>query len=627
MCGIAGFYGNGNENTLLKMAECLKHRGPDSRGYFFDENLKIGLAHTRLSIIDLARGTQPIFSEDGKKAIVFNGEIYNFLKLKKKLENTHKFKTNTDTEVILHLYEDLGEDCLKKLEGMFSFAIFDKTKNSLFLARGRFGEKPLYYNFNSGGFIFGSELKALLIHADIKKELDFLSLAKFLTYDYIPSPNVIFQNIFKLEPGNYLVFSPNEPLIKKQYWDIGFLKQKNENFKDAFTALEEKLNNSVRERLVSEVPLGIFLSGGIDSSTIAYFAAKNSSAKIKTFSIGFDDKSFDESRFARQVAEFLKTEHYEKIFSGKDALDALPQIARFMDEPFSDPSILPTYLLSKFAREYVAVALGGDGGDELFLGYPMFQAEFPAAIYSKIPKIIRGKTIEPFIRGLPVSLNNLSFDFLLKAFINGADYPPHLRHQIWICGFLPDEINKIFTGCVLNEIKKQTGDLFEDLNYLYNKNKNTSRFEKINYLYLKQYLADDILVKTDRAAMFNSLETRSPFLDTELAEFIFSLPYNFKLRGFKTKYIFKKLMESKLPKNIVWRKKKGFGIPVSRWLKSELKNLMLDILDERRIKKGGIFNPEYVKALIIEHLENKKDNRKKLWPLIVFELWKERWYK
>lgn len=632
MCGIVGFLGKGSKETLKKMADSLKHRGPDSSGFFYDEKNEAGLAHTRLSIIDVSGGSQPIFSEDGSKAIIFNGEIYNFCGLKKELKSRHKFKTNSDTEVILHLYEDLGEKCLEKLEGMFSFAVWDAKEKTLFLARDRFGEKPLYYFFYGGSFVFSSEIKALLCHHAVKKELDFLSLAKFLTYEYVPSPNTIFKNIFKLEPGNFLRFKSGELLIKKQYWDIDLYENSNISFKEAKEKLEEKINRAVSERLISEVPLGVFLSGGIDSSTIAYFASKNSAKKIKTFSIGFRDKSFDESKFGNRVSEFLGTEHYLKIFGEKELLENLPRISSFLDEPFADPSILPTYLLSKFAREYVTVALGGDGGDELFLGYPMFQADKAVYLYSKIPRLARRKIIEPFINSLPDKTHNLPLTFLMKSFVRGVDCPRGLRHQIWISGYHPKEHYDILSETAKEEVYKSAVPIFDwcGMNFfetkdLYNKNKSVRRSSKINYLYLKQYLADDILVKMDRAAMAASLETRSPFLDSALAQFIFSLPYNFKVRGIKTKYILKKLMEDKLPYDIVWRKKKGFGIPVAYWLKNDLKNFMLETLNPRKLKKEGIFNSEKVGILINEHLKGRRDNRKKLWPLICFEMWKEKW--
>lgn len=640
MCGIAGFLGKGNKETLIKMADSLHHRGPDSAGFFYDENLTIGLCHTRLSIIDIAGGNQPIYSEDGKKAVIFNGEIYNFSALKKDLEHRHDFKTNSDTEVILHLYEDLGAGCLGKLEGMFSFAIYDNEKEELFLARDRFGEKPLYFTFQNGVFIFGSELKAVLCHSAAKKELDFLSLSKFLTYEYVPSPNTIFKNIFKLEPGHFLIINKKGDLIKKQYFDVYDLKNKQNadiSFQEALNLFEHKLENAVKMRLVSDAPLGVFLSGGIDSSGVAYFASKNSSSKIKTFSIGFNNKSFDESKHAIQVSEFLKTEHRIRVFSEKEIRSVLPKVFKNLDEPFADPSVLPTYLLSKFAREYVTVALGGDGGDELLLGYPMFQADFPRTVYSKIPKILRKRVLEPALNLLPVSANNLSPVFLAKTFARGIDCPARFQHQVWISGFEPYENLEIFTENAAREVQKNIfnrniagltnwcGFVFEDLNELYRQNNFNSDKEKINYLYLKQYLTDDILLKVDRAAMLASLETRSPFLDTDLAEFIISLPYNFKLRGFKTKYIFKKMMERKIPKEIVWRKKKGFGIPLTRWLQNDLKDLMREELNPKKIKIEGIFNSEKVEMFMNEHLSGKRDNRKKLWPLIVFEMWKKNW--
>jgi len=436
MCGIAGFVGQGNEEILKKMTGSLERRGPDSEGFFIKDGIYFG--HRRLSIIDLATGHQPIFNEDKTISIIFNGEIYNFKDLRKQLEKRgHKFYTQSDTEVIVHLYEDKGEDFLKELNGMVALALWDDKKEKLILARDRLGEKPLYYSFLGGKLIFASELKAILVHPQIKRELDFYSLAKYLNYEYIPFPQTIFKNIYKLGPGEYLIYQKGI-LEKKKYWDIGFnskLKNRdsiygsegeeenevlfaNQNSKlleeEAMKGLEEHLERSVKMRLVSDVPLGIWLSGGIDSTAIAYYAQKNSPTPIKTFSIGFTDLSFDESKYARQAAEFLKTDHYEKVLTPRDCLDLIPQIFEFLDEPLADASIVPTYLLSKFTREKVKVALGGDGGDELFMGYPTFQAHQLAKIYQKLPYFLRKNLITPIVNHLPVSFNDFSFDFRLK---------------------------------------------------------------------------------------------------------------------------------------------------------------------------------------------------------------------
>lgn len=621
MCGITGFIGQGDERILMRMTRALEHRGPDDEGFFIKDGVFLG--HRRLSIIDIATGHQPIYNEDKTVYTISNGEIYNFQELKKELiKKGHQFYTNSDTEVIVHLYEDRGENFLKELNGMFALALWDRKKEKLILARDRLGQKPLYYALLSKNLIFASELKAILVHPQIKKELDFYSLAKYLNYEYIPVPHTIFKNIQKLEPGEYLVYQ-REKIEKKRYWDIKFSSKL--PGRDLLELLDQHLERSVKMRLVSDVPLGIWLSGGIDSTAIAYYAQKNSPTPIKTFSIGFAESSFDESKYARQAANFLKTEHYEKVFSPKDCLDLIPRIIEFLDEPLADASIVPTYLLSKFTREKVKVALGGDGGDELFMGYPTFQAHQLAKVYEKIPYFLKNSLIAPIINHLPTSFGNISFDFKLKRFISGFKYQPEIRNQIWLGSFLPEAIEKLITPRIYQEIKSK--NIFEDIgNYLKILNDEPLK-NRLIYLYLKNYLQEDILVKTDRASMAVGLEVRAPLLDYKLVEFVNSIPAELKLRGLTTKYLFKKLMEKKIPKEIVWRPKKGFGIPIAFWIKKELKDFTLELFNQAKIKREGIFNYSYINQLLKEHFSGKKDHRKLLWTLMVLEMWLEKWGK
>jgi len=624
MCGLAGYFGKGNEEILKKMTCSLEHRGPDDRGFYVDEHL--GLGHQRLSIIDLKTGHQPVFNEDKTIVLIFNGEIYNFKELQKELINKgHKFYTQTDTEVIVHLYEENNSNFLNRLNGMFALALWDKRNKKLILARDRLGQKPLYYSLNSRTLIFGSELKALLNHPDVEKKLDYESLAKYLIYEYVPAPHSIFKNIYKLGPGEYLTYQNNKIKIRK-YWNIEFnLKSKNQNFKLALKELNRKFEEAIKIRLISDVPLGVFLSGGIDSSTIAYYAQKNSSQKIKTFSIGFTDESFNESKYARQVSKFLGTEHHENILKPKNCLELIPQITDFLDEPLADASIVPTYLLSKFTKEKVTVALSGDGGDELLMGYPTFQAHKLAEFYQKIPLFIRNKGINPFINNLPASFNNISFDFKLKKFISGFNYIPEVRNQIWLGSFNPKQLKNLLAPQIYQEI--QSNNHFEDINNYLKIIKEEQLENRLIYLYLKNYLQDDILAKTDRASMANSLEVRAPFLDYNLVEFINSLPSDYKLRGWQTKYILKELMKNKLPKNIIYRSKKGFGIPIAKWIRNELKDFVLELFEEKKIKNQGIFNYIYIKQLLKEHFSGQKDNRKLLWTLMIFQMWLEKWGK
>ncbi|MCF7835507.1 MAG: asparagine synthase (glutamine-hydrolyzing) [Candidatus Marinimicrobia bacterium] len=619
MCGITGFTGKQYEGVIANMNGALTHRGPDDEGFFVCDDVSLGMR--RLSIIDVGGGQQPVFNEHKSVVVVFNGEIYNFSEIKKRLlKNGHKFATNSDTEVIAHLYEEKGEGFVEFLNGMFAIALWDKKKKKLILTRDRLGEKPLYYFLKNKEIIFGSELKALFEHPSFIKDLDLQSLSKYLIYEYVPSPHTIFKNVYKLGPGEILIFSRGEFSVGK-YWDAKFNAGSSSDFKKDLTNLGEKINSAVKSRMVSDVPLGVFLSGGLDSSIISYYAQKNSKEKIKTFSIGFSDKSFDESEYARQVANFLGTDHYEKILTSKDCLDLIPQISDFLDEPMADASIVPTFLLSKLTKEKVTVALSGDGGDELFMGYPTFQAQKLAKIYEKIPTSLRSKMIEPVIRKLPTSLNNISFDFKLKKFISGLGYIGGYRNQIWLGSFFPNELKQI-----LSQDAFENFNYFEDIDNHLENVRQESLENKLIYLYLKNYLQDDILVKTDRASMATSLESRAPLLDHDLVEFVNSLSHEYKLHGWKTKYILKELMKDKLPKNIVCRKKKGFGIPVAKWIRDDLKDFTLDLFEEDKIKEQGIFNYSFIKQLLDEHFSGKKDNRKKLWTLMIFQMWYKRWF-
>lgn len=623
MCGIAGFVGAGDEAVLRKMTDCLKERGPDDQGFFVQDG--IGLGHRRLSIIDISGGQQPIYNEDKTIVVVFNGEIYNFQKLRAELASQgHRFYTKTDTEALVHLYEESGEEFLKKLNGMFALALWDTKRRKLILARDRLGEKPLHYIVLGQTIIFGSEIKAILEHPLIKREIDFFALAKYLLYEFVPAPQTIFKNIYKLEPGEYAVYE-NNSLRKSKYWEVSFspLPIGKLSEREIIETLEAEMERAVKERLVADVPLGVWLSGGIDSTTIAYFAQKNSSRPIKTFSIGFGEPSFDETKYAREAASFLGTEHYERIIEAQDCLELIPQITDFLDEPLADGSIVPTFLLAKFTRENVKVTLGGDGGDELFMGYPTFQAHSLAKTYEKLPLFLRNKIIAPLANRLPASLSNISFDFKLKRFISGFEYPPEIRNQIWLGSFRPDELKNIFTTDIYQGFSSR--DIFEDITKHADGLAGEPLENRLIYLYLKHYLQDDILVKTDRASMAVGLETRAPFLDHQFVELVNSLPADLKLKGWTTKYIFKKMMAGKLPPNIVYRPKKGFGMPIGRWLREDLRELAKQLFAPDKIAKEGIFNPVFITQLLNEHLSGKKDNRKPLWTLMVFEMWLGKW--
>lgn len=621
MCVIAGFVGRGNHNDLKKMIASIKHRGPDDESIFVNDN--VGFAHARLSILDLTpAGRQPMFNKGKNIAIVFNGEIYNFQELKKPLiDKGYQFQSKTDTEVIINLYEELGEKCFEKLNGMFAFAIYDFRKNKLILARDRMGKKPLYWSIFDNTFIFGSELKALLAHHLFSKEIDLESVNKYFSYEYVLTPHTIFKNVHKLEPATYLVYQDGK-IKKEKFWRPDFTTHYID-LNDALSGLDKKIEESVKIRLISDVPLGIFLSGGLDSSTISYYAQKNSKEKIKTFSIGFKEKSFDESIYARQISDFLGTEHYHHTFTPKDALNLIPKISEIIDEPLADDSIIPTFLLSNFTRQRVTVALGGDGGDELFAGYQTFQAQKLADIYKRIPLSIRKNMIEKIISRLPVSDKYFSIDFKLKKFIEGFYGEKKYTHQRWLGNFSKQEKSQLFNKETWHKLEAKNE--FDDIDS-YIEEINTLDFNnQMLYLYMRTYMMDRVLTKVDRASMFASLEVRAPFLDFNVVDFVNSLPYEYKIKGLTTKYILKKLMQDKLPKNIVFRSKQGFGLPIGFWLRNDLKDFCNEILSRDNINISGLFHFDYIEKLKQEHFSGKKDNRKKLWSLLIFQLWHEKW--
>ncbi len=616
MCGICGIINKKEKidsQLLEKINNTMVHRGPDEEGYFIKEN--IGLGMRRLSIIDLETGKQPISNEDKTVWVIFNGEIYNYVELRKELiKKGHKFSTKTDTEVIVHLYEEKKENFPEYLNGMFAIALWDNKEKKLILTRDRAGEKPLYYGDLNNFFIFASELKAILSHPQIVKEIDLKSLNLYLTLEYVPSPWCIIKGIKKLPPGHTLVLKENKIRIFP-YWKIKREIRKGIKLGEAIEILEDLISESVRIRLRSDVPLGIFLSGGIDSSTITYFAKKYIQ-DVKTFNIAFTEKSFDESFYAKKTAKFLDTEHYEEIFDEGKMLNVLPEVFEFLDEPLGDVSILPTYLLSKFTRNFVKVALGGDGGDELFGGYPTYFAHKISQIYKLLPSFVRNFT--KFIGNkLPVSHANFSFDFKVKKFLEGAEENGWKKHIYWMGSFNFEDKEKLFKKDILEDAKIEFEEFIEKTVGFY---PGQDIQDYLNFDF-KTYLSEDVLFKVDRASMGVSLEVRAPFLDHKLIEFVQSLPERFKVEGWKTKIILKKLMRGKIPDKIIKRGKKGFGIPVAKWIRGKLNSLFREVL----LSDNEFFSTSYIGNLIKEHEEKIKDHRKKLWTLFVFIKWKQKY--
>jgi len=622
MCGITGWINLTNttddhtEAVLHSMCETILHRGPDSEGIWMDDTVALGMR--RLSIIDLKTGDQPVFSGDGSVVAMQNGELYNYREVRVELEKKgHRFTTKTDTEIIPHLYQEYGEDFVDHINGMFAIALWDSRLKKLILARDRFGEKPLYYGVFDNKLIYASEPKALLAHPSVKPELDLDALRHYLSYDYVPAPRSIYKGISKL-PAAHVLTVENGDVKTRRYWDLDWTQSESGPLDERASELRDLLSDAVRMRLVSDVPLGILLSGGIDSSTVAAFATQHATERVKTFSIGFEEDSFDESKYARQVARHLDTEHYEDKLSAATAGDLISEIGKWLDEPMSDGSLIPTYLLARFVRKHVTVALGGDGGDELFAGYPMYYAHQVTRNYLKVPGFLRSGLIEPVVNALPVSTKNMSFDYKAKRFVRGANLEPVERHHTWFGSFAAADHERVLTRDVLDH---SSGDIYADARELLAGSNAHDEIEQMQQLDISYYLAEDILSKVDRAAMAVSLETRAPFLDPRVGRFAASIPVDYKLRGSKGKYILKKAVGPLLPAAILNRSKKGFGIPIAAWLKGRLNPLMHDLLDEKRVHKQGLFNASYVSQIIVEHERGDASHHKQLWTLLVFQLW------
>jgi asparagine synthase (glutamine-hydrolysing) len=616
MCGIVGFIGQGTIQNLENMVAKIRHRGPDEQGIFY--RAPVALGHARLAILDLAGGQQPMSNEAGDLTVVFNGEIYNFQELRGDLEKRgYKFKTNSDTEVILHSYAAYGENCLKYFNGMFAFALWDDRNRQLFLARDRVGKKPLYWTYQKNNFVFASELKALQVYPYLDFVVDREQLKKYFFYDYIPCPHTPWQRVFKLEPAQYLIFK-NGQVKTGRYWQPSFGRCEALSFNEALARFDQLLLESVKYRLISDVPLGIFLSGGIDSSTVAWYASQAADKRIKTFSVDFKEKTFGEGQYAGRVAKLIGSDHREATLSVNEALELVPKLGRHLDEPLADASLVPTYLLSDFTRKYVTVALGGDGADELFCGYQTFLAERFYQFYRQAPAVFK-KMAVAFSRSLPVSHKYFGLDFKLNKFLQAA--PESLiRHQNWLSSFSLEDIN-LLTG------EPGAGDkVLWDI-YDFEREAPPDRWSKIIAFYQRFYMQERVLVKVDRASMLAALEVRAPFLDWRLVNFVNSLPLNYKFRGLTTKYLLKQLMRNRLPAEIVNRPKKGFALPLAEWFTGPLKEMFADLASKDNIEKSGILRYDYVASLLENHLTKRENNGQKLWSILMFLFWQESYVK
>jgi len=643
MCGICGIVDLHSQDvgrdTLSQMCSLMAHRGRDDSGIVMmrgqryveikpstqspsESGFEVGLGHRRLSIIDLSDiAHQPMSNEDETIWIVFNGEIYNFQEIKYPLEKKgHLFKSRSDTEVILHAYEEWGVECLDHFRGMFAFAIWDSKQRQLFVARDRLGKKPLVYLHQSGRFAFASEIKALLQIPGFERKVNGTAIHHYLTYQYVPSPDTIFEGVKKLPPAHYLLYDRNDNIRIERYWKLNF----NQSFQ-AYSDIQEledrvraELEESVKLRLISDVPLGAFLSGGVDSSLIVGMMAKMSRKPVKTFSIGFEEKDFDELSYARLVSNHFSTEHHEFIVK-PNAIEILPKLVWHYNEPFADSSAIPTYYVAKMTKDYVKVVLTGDAGDENFAGYPRYLRSKYVSWFTRLPEKVRRSLLPAFLRILSQSpwrrktLNRLANFTEMLSSHQGRNY----AEQIKI--FNQKEKDDVFSEDFSRQVKGT-----DPLDYLIKKYEEVDTddlLEKLLYLDMVTYLPEDLLVKMDIATMANSLEARVPFLDHKFMELVAGIPSHLKLKGTKSKFILKTAFKDFLPDAVFKRKKMGFGVPVSRWFRTELKDYVYEILLDPRTLNRGYFRREGIERLLNEHIAARYDHSSKIWSLLFLEIW------
>ncbi len=615
MCGICGVFNlqSGepvSRDLIAQMTDLISHRGPDESGMYL--NGPVGLGSTRLSIIDLSNGHQPMSNETGDVWIVFNGEIWNYKALRKEfLEKGHRFRTNSDTETIIHAYEEYGVDCIAHLHGMFGLAIWDVTRRRLLLARDRVGKKPLYYTRVDGNLVFASEIKSLLCHPQVKRRADVQALADFLSVRYVPGPATLFANISKVLPGHLILFENGE--IKEHcYWDFTFGKTEDHPVEDYIQGIRQHINRAVEERLMADVPLGAMLSGGVDSSIITGIMSQLMNEPVKTFAVGFDVPGYSELPYARLVAQHFGTEHHDLIVKCSDLSAYWPLLTWHRDEPVSEPSDIGVYLVSKLAKQYVKVVLSGEGGDELFAGYPKYIVDWLARYYQILPAPMRDQLISPLLERLPYNMRKL------KMTARALSQPAPERWMNWFGVFNGQLKTNLLSASTKASVDNDSSQAFR--RWL---EKNPQRDDLSSMLYLdtKIWLPDNLLMKGDKMTMAASLESRIPLLDYKLIEFAASIPSHIKVKPFKTKYLLKRAYADFLPESILTRKKMGFNVPISNWFRGEQRNLITRLLLSERARSRGFLSNEFVASLLSDHLEGRTQYGNQLFILASLELW------
>ncbi len=638
MCGIAGYARAWSSpsrledmDVLRSMTEALRHRGPDADGYAMTD--RVALGHRRLSVIDIVGGPQPMCDEQRGLSLVYNGEIYNYLELNGELRSLgFEARTRSDTETVLLAYAAWGEKCVERFNGMFSFVIHDASRRRLFGARDRMGQKPLYYVHDGSFFAFASEPKSLLRHPQVKREMDLETAARFLLFEHVPAPHAIYRGMNKLPAGHRFVVDLNEGgLSIDAYWELPNRPDETISPRDRHSEqywverIRTALTAAIKRRLIADVPLGVFLSGGIDSSAVAATIVKKLGiGDVKTFTIASTDRDFALTDSATDLAGALGTDHHQQVLDPDATMDVLPTVSAMLDEPLADSSILPTYLLSKFTREHVTVALTGDGGDEMYAGYVTFKALPFARFYNAVmPGLLHRRAVVPLAARLPVRRGYLSLDFKVNQFLRGLKAPEPQRLWRWLGAFVVEDLETLLSDDALSSLN--AGSLYDELHEIHAEVADRDAVARDCYVYGKTYLAEEVLCKVDRATMACSLEARSPLLDVDLVQMAASIPSTLKLRRGGLKHIFRRALDGLVPSTILDGPKTGFGAPVGAWFAGPLKSLLCDTLSESNVRDGGFLRPQAVQALIDDHLSGRRNCQKQLFALFMLERWRQTW--